>query len=42
MEDKILSGKIVSQKIKDDLKLEVDKLKEKNIIPKLAVIMIRR
>ena len=39
-EDKILNGKEVSQKIKDDLKLEVDKLKEKKISPKLAVIMV--
>ena len=41
-EEKILSGKIVSQKIKDDLKIEVDKLKEKGITPKLSVIMVRR
>ena len=40
MEDKILSGKLVSTKIKDELKEEVDKLKEKGIIPKLAVIMV--
>lgn len=40
MEDKILNGKEVSKKIKEDLKLEVDKLKEKGIIPKLAVIMV--
>ena len=39
-EEKILSGKIVSKKIKEDLKIEVDKLKEKGIIPKLAVIMV--
>ena len=38
--DKILNGKEVSQKIKDDLKIEVDKLKEKGIFPKLAVIMV--
>ena len=39
-EEKILSGKIVSKKIKEDLKIEVDKLKEKGVIPKLAVIMV--
>ena len=39
-EDKILSGKIVSQDIRDDLKLETDKLRQDGIIPKLAVIMI--
>ena len=39
-EDKILSGKLVSTNIKDELKEEVDKLKEKGIIPKLAVIMV--
>ena len=39
-EEKILSGKLVSKKIKDDLKLEVDKLKEKGVTPKLAVIMV--
>ena len=39
-EEKILSGKLVSSKIKEDLKAEVDKLKEKGIAPKLAVIMV--
>ena len=39
-EDKILSGKIVSKKVKEDLKIEVDKLKGKDITPKLAVIMV--
>ena len=39
-EEKILSGKLVSAKIKEDLKNEVDELKAKGIIPKLAVIMI--
>lgn len=39
-EEKILSGKEVSKKIKEDLKIEVDKLKEKGITPKLAVIMV--
>ncbi len=37
---KILDGKAVSQKIKDELKIEVHTLKEHNIIPKLAVIMV--
>lgn len=39
-EDKILDGKIVSKKIKDDLKDEVDTLKKQRINPKLAVIMV--
>lgn len=40
MEDKILNGKEVASKIKEDLKIEVDDLKEKGITPKLAVIMV--
>lgn len=40
MEEKILNGKEVSKKIKEDLKIEVDNLREKGIIPKLAVIMV--
>lgn len=36
----IIDGKKTSEKIKNDLKLEVRKLKEKNIIPTLAVIMV--
>ena len=39
-EEKILSGKLVSDKIKENLKNEVDKLNQKNIYPKLAVIMV--
>ena len=39
-EEKILSGKLVASKIKEDLKIEVDGLKEKGITPKLAVIMV--
>ena len=39
-EEKILDGKLISKKIKDDLKIEVEKLKKNNIIPKLAVIMV--
>lgn len=40
MEDKILDGKLVASKIKDELKSEVDALKEKGIVPRLAVIMV--
>ena len=36
----LLNGKEVSKKIKEDLKIEVDVLKEKGINPKLAVIMV--
>ena len=36
----ILDGKALSEKIRSDLKLQVDSLKEKGIIPKLAVIMV--
>ena len=36
----ILDGKQVSQKIKEELKVEVDLLKQKGINPKLAVIMV--
>ena len=36
---KLLDGKEVSTKVKDELKLEVDKLREKGIIPTLAVIL---
>ena len=36
----ILDGKMVSQKIKQNLKEEIMELKNKNIIPKLAVIMV--
>ena len=39
-EYKILSCKEVDKKIREDLKIEVDSLKEKGIIPKLAVIMV--
>lgn len=40
MEDKILNGKEVAKSIKEGLKIEVDNLKEKGMIPKLAVIMV--
>jgi len=36
----ILDGKVVSNKIKQNLKKEVDDLRKRGIIPKLAVIMI--
>lgn len=36
----ILDGKQLSQKIKEELKVEVDLLKQKGINPKLAVIMV--
>ena len=39
-EEKILDGKLVSNKIREDLNLEVDELKKKGITPKLAVIMV--
>lgn len=37
---KILDGKELAKKIRKELKLEVEKLKEKGINPKLAVIMV--
>lgn len=37
---KILSGKIVSQKIRDGLKTEVEKLKKEGIAPGLAVVIV--
>lgn len=36
----ILDGKKLAKKIKDNLKIEVEQLKEKGINPKLAVIMV--
>ncbi len=36
----LLNGKEVAKKIKEDLKIEVDQIKEKGIIPKLAVVMV--
>lgn len=39
-EEKKLDGKLVAKKIKEELKIEVDELKEKGITPKLAVIMV--
>ena len=40
MSAKILSGKDLASKIKEELKQEVQKLKEKGIIPGLAVIIV--
>ena len=39
-DDKILNGKIVSNQIKEKLKVEVDKIKQNGINPKLSVIMV--
>lgn len=36
----IMDGKSLAKKIREQIKEEVDKLKEKNIFPKLAVIMV--
>jgi methylenetetrahydrofolate dehydrogenase (NADP+)/methenyltetrahydrofolate cyclohydrolase len=36
----ILDGKALAKKIREELKLEVDSLKEKGVNPKLAVIMV--
>lgn len=36
----ILDGKTLAKKTREELKLKVDELKEKNILPKLAVIMV--
>ena len=36
----ILDGKVIARKVKEDLKKEVEELKEKGIFPKLAVIMV--
>ena len=37
---KILDGKMVSQRIKDELKAEVNEMKAKGIVPGLAVIIV--
>ena len=39
-EEKRLSGKEVANKIKEDLKIEVEEIRKKGIVPKLAVIMV--
>ena len=36
----VMDGKEVARKVREELKFEVDKLKEKGITPKLAVIMV--
>ena len=36
----ILDGKVLAKKIRENLKIDVDELKKKGIIPKLAVIMV--
>ena len=36
----IINGKELAQKIRNDLKTDVEDLKQKGIIPKLAVIMV--
>ena len=36
----IMDGKVLSKKIREQVKEEVDRLKQKNIFPKLAVIMV--
>lgn len=40
MAAEILDGKELAKKVRENLKIEVDKLKEKGINPKLAVIMV--
>ncbi len=39
-EDKIISGKILSQQIKDEVKEEVEDLKEKGLYPNLVVVLV--
>ena len=36
----IMDGKALSKKIREQVKIDVEKLKEKDIFPKLAVIMV--
>ena len=36
----IINGKELAQKIRNELKTDVENLKQKGIIPKLAVIMV--
>ena len=38
----IIDGKELAKKIRQDLKVEVDKLREKKVYPKLAVIMVEK
>ncbi len=37
---KIIDGKAISNKVKEELKIEVEKLKEKGIVPKLSVVLV--
>jgi methylenetetrahydrofolate dehydrogenase (NADP+)/methenyltetrahydrofolate cyclohydrolase len=39
-EDKILSGKVVAKVVKDRVKNQVEKLKEKGVNPKLTVVLV--
>ena len=36
----LIDGKLISRQIKEDLKIEVKKLKEKGIIPGLGIILV--
>ena len=36
----IIDGKVLAKKTREELKIKVNELKEKDIIPKLAVIMV--
>ncbi len=36
----IIDGKVVSQKIRDEIKVKVDDLRKNGIVPKLAIIMV--
>ena len=36
----ILDGRATAKKVRDELKVKADELKEKGIFPKLAVIMV--
>ena len=36
----IIDGKELAKKIRQELKQEVEQLKQKNIVPKLSVIMV--
>jgi len=40
MAAKIIDGKLISGQIKEELKLEVDELKERGIVPGLAVVIV--
>ncbi len=37
---KLLDGKLVSEKVLDEVKIDVDQLKAKGITPKLAVVLV--